>query len=127
MSTQDLYGLNTDLETALALVEKTLALTLDPRHSAYHGGDYYAKQFPNQDEITLQLNNDGEEGGWAEEAYKEYDVLLYVYSPSDGDKYKQALTRPQGGITPLERSLSAPSGPPRKLHYVEGTEEAFRS
>jgi hypothetical protein len=124
MSTQDLFGLTCDdLGSARAIVEKALALTLDPRHSAYHGGDYYAKQFPNKDEITLQLNNDGEEGGWAEDAYKDYGVLLYVYSRSDGDTYKKALTCPTCGITPLERSLTPPSGLPHTVRFAEGAEE----
>src|SRR6516165_511709 len=110
MSTQDLYGFRAnDLEAARSSVETALGVKLDPRNSSYRGGDYYCKSTQDKDEVLLQTNNDGEEDGWAEEDYKEFGVLLRVYSPEHGDKYKKALTDRDRGFTLLERSLTTPS------------------
>jgi hypothetical protein len=128
MSTQDLFGLKTDdLETARGVFERTFGLTLEPRHGSYHGGDYYSRKLENGDEFTLQINNDndGEEGSWAEEGYKDFGVLLYVFSPSDGDQYKNRLTCKQCGFVPLERSLTTPSRLLRRMRYVDGKEEVY--
>jgi hypothetical protein len=128
MSSQDLFGLKADdLEAAREVFERTFGLTLEPRHGSYHGGDYYSKKLENKDEFILQTNNDngGEEGSWAEEDYKDFGVLLYIFSPSDGDQYKKLLTCKQCGFVPLERSLTTPSRLLRKMRYVDGKEEVY--
>ena len=89
---EDLFGLRSDdLESARTIVEKAFEVALEPRHSSYHGGDYYSKQLSNKDEFILKVNSDGEEGGYAEEDYKDFNILLCVYSPVDCDRYKKAL------------------------------------
>ena len=126
MSTQDLFGLKSnDLEAARAVVERAFGLALEPRHSSYRGGDYYSNRLDNQDEIILQLNNDGEEGGWAEEDYKDFGVLLSVYSPENGDRYQKALVCANSGFVPLERSVTTPSRILRRMRYVDGKEEVY--
>jgi len=126
MSTEDLYGFKAgDLEAARILVEKTLGIELEPRNSSYHGGDYYSKKLESRDEIVLQVNNDGEEGGWAEEDYKDFGVLLRLYSPEHGDEYKKVLTSSDSGFVLLERSLTTPSGVLRNMRYTDGKEEIY--
>jgi hypothetical protein len=126
MSTQDLYGFRSnDLEAARASVETTLGVELDPRNSSYRGGDYYCKSTEDKDEVLLQTNNDGEEDGWAEEDYKEFGVLLRVYSPEHGDDYKEALTDRDSGFILLERSVTTPSGVLRRMRYTGGKEETY--
>lgn len=124
MSTQDLYGFRSnDLEEARASVEAALGVELSLHDSSYHGGDYYRKNTEANDEIVLQINDDGE--GWAEEDYKNYGVLLHVYSPERGDDYKKALTDRDGGFILLERSVSAPSGLLQRMRYTDGEEEIY--
>jgi len=126
MSTEDLYGFKDgDLEAARILVEKTLGIELDPRNSSYHGGDYYSKKLESRDEIVLQVNNDGEEGGWADEDYKDFGVLLRLYSPEHGDEYKKVLASSDSGFVLLERSLTTPSGVLRNMRYTDGKEEVY--
>ena len=125
MSTQDLYGQRTDdLEAARVVAERALGVALEPRHSSYYGGDYYRNKSDKHDEIILQLNNDGEEGGCAEEDYKEFGVLLRVFSLADGDRHKKALTCPQCGFVPLERSVTSTSRILR-MRYVGGEEQVY--
>jgi hypothetical protein len=128
MSTEDLYGMKTDdLEEARILVEKTLAIELEPHNSSYHGGDYYSKKMENRDEILLQMNNDndGEEGSWANEDYKDFGILLQVYSPEHGDDYKKALSSKCSKFILLERSLTTPTRVLRNMRYVDGKEEIY--
>jgi hypothetical protein len=128
MSTEDLYGFNAgDLKTARTLVERALGVELDLRHGSYHGGDYYSKQLENKDEILVQTNNDndGEEGCWADEDYKNFGVLLRVYSPERGDEYKSALTSNGSGFIILERSLTTPTRVLRRIRYVGDKEEVY--
>jgi hypothetical protein len=125
MSTQDLYGLKTnDLEAARSVAERALGVALELRNSSYYGGDYYQQRFEKHDEITLQINHDGNDGGWAEEDYREFGVLLRVFSPDDGDRYKKALTCPQCGFVPLERSVASSSRILR-IRYVGGEEQVY--
>jgi hypothetical protein len=127
MSTQDLYGSKAGgLEAARVRAEKTLGIELDSRNSSYRGGDYYSKNLENRDEVLLQINNDGEEGGWAEEDYKNFGILLRVYSPDHGDDYKKLLLADKdSGFTLLERSLTTPSGVLRRIRYADGKEETY--
>jgi hypothetical protein len=126
MSTEDLYGVNTnDLEAARILVAKTPGIESEPRNSPYHGGDYYSKKLESNDEIVLHVNNDGEEGGWADEDYKDFGVLLRLYSPEHGDEYKNVLTSGDTGFVLLERSLTTPSGVLRDVRYTDGKEEIY--
>jgi hypothetical protein len=128
MSTEDLYGFNAgDLETARTLVEKALGVEFDLRNSSYHGGDYYSKQLDNKDEILVQTNNDndGQEGSWADEDYKNFGILLRVYSPEHGDEYKSILTSNGSGFIILERSLTTPTRVLRNIRYAGGKEEVY--
>ncbi len=126
MSTQDLYGSRSDdLETARVLAENALGIELDSRNSSYRGGDYYCKNLGNKDEILLQTNSDGEEGGWAEEDHKNFGVLLRLYSPEHGDEYKNILADKDCNFILLERSLTTPSGVLRRMRYTDGREETY--
>jgi hypothetical protein len=125
MSTEDLYGLRTDdLEAARVVAERVLGVTLEPRNSSYYGGDYYRKRSDNADDVILQINNDGEADGWAEPDYREFGVLLRVFSPADGDRYKKALTCPHCGFIPLERSVTSPLRVVR-MRYTDGEEQIY--
>jgi hypothetical protein len=124
MGTEDLFGLRSNhRESARAIVEKAFEVTLEPRHSSYHGGDYYNKRLSNKDEFILQVNSDGDEGGYAEEDYKDFGILLYVYSPVGCDRYKKALNC--SGFVPLERSVTTPSRILRRIRFVDGAEEIY--
>ena len=119
--------LGEDMNTARALVESRTGIGLEPRSSSYHGGEYYANRPSETDTIILHINNDndGEEGSWAEEEYKEYGILLQITSPENTDGYQGALSAGDERFILLERSLTTPTGMLRRMRYRDGREEVY--
>ena len=71
------------------------------------------------------MNHDGNEGGWAEEDHREFGVLLRVFSPDDGDRYKKALTLHAMWFRSPRTVCHLTVTHPSRMRYIGGEEEVY--
>ena len=88
----DLFGIkNGDLKDARMRVEAVLGIRLILHESSYHGGVYYRCGSPGEEEFILKRNYDPIEEEYAEEAFPQHSVLLYVDCTARSEVIKDKL------------------------------------
>lgn len=124
MNVEDIFGFRSgDLEAIRLSIETAVGMQFDAHESSYVPcGDYYLKRLPDGTSYRLMKNHDPLQGDWAEEDFKEMDVILYLFAPTDTQAAKKVLLQRAPGIVHLQVSLTTDTGILRRIKYVGGKE-----
>jgi hypothetical protein len=87
-----LYGIIVDdLETAKAVTERALHVSMQLHESGYRGGDYYHLVQSDKEEFILQRNLHPVEQEWIEPDFTDAPFLLYIDNTNRPDEISSLL------------------------------------